>query len=162
MKIESIVVFRALEVGQMICSLPALRALRKSYPSAHITLVSLAENKSHFKKVVDEFISFSGLPDDECNPVEVLGLISKVRKRRFDLAIQLQDDGKFSNPLVRVFKARKTIGYYKKGNYCPDPLYFREYPEHLSEMDRCLSLINDASTLQQEPVWHPMEQGLAL
>src|SRR5215213_10306805 len=62
---QRIVVFRALVLGDMLCVIPAIRALKEAQPQARITLVSLpwaAELVSRFPHYFHDFIEFPGFP----------------------------------------------------------------------------------------------------
>lgn len=145
---EKIIVLRALKLGDMLCSLPALRALRQCYPHSRITLVShpaMADLFTRYSHLINEFIpfpGFPGMPETFCDVSEVVKFLERVQKENYDLAVQMHGSGEISNLVVSLFKAKETIGLYKKGNYCPDPENFIYYSEDTSEIHRCLSLIN--------------------
>lgn len=63
--IEKIVILRALKLGDMLCSIPSIRAMRNKFPNAHISLVSHPQMEhlfSRFNHYIDEFIPFKGFP----------------------------------------------------------------------------------------------------
>lgn len=144
--IESIVVLRALQLGDMLCSVPALRALRAAYPRAHIALVGLpnaADFVRRFSAYVDELLPFPGLtafPEQTSRETELPAFYGAVRKRRFDLALQLHGSGAQSNGVVRQFGARLEAGFV------PDPGqgvpgWHMEWPTDLPEPLRYLALL---------------------
>ena len=112
-----IAVFRALQLGDMLCAVPALRALRAAQPRAHIALVGLPwarQFAQRFAHLVDEFIGFPGhpaLPEQPPQP-QALALFNEgMHARRFDAALQLHGSGEASNPVVRSFGARACAGF---------------------------------------------------
>ncbi len=146
--IKRIAIFRALKLGDMLCAVPALRAIRKAFPDAQITLISLtsAENLAkRYSHYINEFIpfpGFPGMPETQSDPIEVIEFISDLQKRDLDLLIQMHGSGELSNPLVSLFNAKETIGVYRQGQYCPSPDSYSLYNDNSNEVNRCLSVLS--------------------
>jgi ADP-heptose:LPS heptosyltransferase len=146
--IKKIIVFRALQLGDMLCHIPAMRALRHAYPDAHITLAGLPWAKSlteRFNTYYDDFIWFPGypgLPEQVVDPVLFASFLSKVQSRHFDLALQMQGNGTIVNAMVELFEAHYTAGFFLPGDYASNKDYFLTYPDAGSEIERHLQLLN--------------------
>lgn len=146
-EIKKIAVFRALQLGDMLCAIPAIRALRHAYPNAEITLIGLPWAKSfteRFSNYFDSFISFAGypgLPEQPLNPENITKFLGDVQEYKFDLAIQMQGNGSVINPLVELFGARYTAGFSTEGHYAPDNGLFMPYPDFGSEIERHILLM---------------------
>jgi ADP-heptose:LPS heptosyltransferase len=145
--IKSVILFRALQLGDMLCAIPAIRALKHTHPDVSITLAGMpwaASFTERFSKYFDEFIWFPGypgLPEQVINPMEFTSFLANVQERQFDLAIQMQGNGSIVNPMVELFDAKLTAGYFKKDDYTPNSDYFMEYPDYGSEIERHLKLM---------------------
>jgi ADP-heptose:LPS heptosyltransferase len=145
--IKTIIIFRALQLGDMLCAVPAFRALRATYPNTRITLAGLPWASSfvdRFYNYFDDFIWFPGypgLPEQELNPHKFSEFLINVQSRNFDLAIQMQGNGSFVNPMIELYGARITAGYYEKDDYAPNKDYFIEYPDYGPEIERHLKLM---------------------
>lgn len=120
-----IAVLRALQLGDLLVAVPALRALRRAYRYAHVTLVALPWAEvfvRRFSRYIDELMEFPGRPDG------------------FDLAIQMHGDGGCTNAIALALGARRTAGFYRRRSGCPDPETFIEWRDRENEMLRCLRL----------------------
>lgn len=144
---RTVAVLRALQLGDMLCAVPALRALRTSLPDAHIALVGLPWSTvfaARYARYVDELIEFPGYPGlpEQRPAIERLPtFLREMQERRFDLALQLHGSGRITNPLVEMFCARSTAGFYAAGDACPDEATFLPYPDQGSERLRLLRLL---------------------
>jgi ADP-heptose:LPS heptosyltransferase len=161
-----VVIFRALQLGDLLCAVPAWRALRAALPQAHITLAGLpwaGEFAARFHRYLDGFIEFPGLPGfPEIEPRlhEFPGFLEAVQRRQFDLALQMQGSGPLSNTLVALFAARRTAGFTLPGCYAPDPELFMPYPEGEPEVRRHLRLMEFLGFPSQgEALEFPLEEA---
>jgi ADP-heptose:LPS heptosyltransferase len=146
--IQKIIIFRALQLGDMLCLVPAMRAIRKAYPNAKIILAGLPWAISfteRFSRYFDGFISFPGYPGLPEQPVDAKAFVkflADVQTQQFDLALQMQGNGYLVNPMIELFGAKYTAGFCKPGDYCPNRDYFLEYPAYGHEIARHLRLMN--------------------
>ncbi len=115
--LRRVAVFRALQLGDLLCAVPALRALRAALPEAEITLLSLPwahELAKRLPRLIDSVVPFPGFPGLPEQPFEAESLppfLHWAHERRFDLAIQLHGDGRTTNTVVDLLGARWTAGY---------------------------------------------------
>jgi ADP-heptose:LPS heptosyltransferase len=145
--LRHIAVFRALQLGDMLCVVPALRALRRAAPQAWITLVGLpwAREFAHrFRHYVDDFMAFPGfpgMPETKPDLPALSRFLTDARYRRFDLAIQLHGNGSLSNSVVGLLGARRQAGFYTAGAWCPDAATCPPWGEPEHEVTRFLRLV---------------------
>lgn len=140
---RNIAVFRALQLGDMLCTVPALRALRRQCPDAGITLVSLpwaASLAARFPHLIDDFIAFPGfpgLPERRPNLAAIPAFIADTQARGFDLAVQMHGSGWLTNRIVALFGAGAQAGFGDEfDSRCALP-----FPESGSEVHRLLTLM---------------------
>ena len=145
--LQKIAIVRALPgLGDLLCAVPALRALRTAFPQAQIALVGLPCAKvfvERFHLYVDEWLEFPGypgIPEGWRSPQPLLPFLMEVHKQSFDLAIQMHGSGIISNSFTVLLGAKLNAGFFVPGQYCPDPDHFLPYPEG-AEVRRHLRLM---------------------
>lgn len=144
---KRIAVFRALQLGDMLCAVPALRALRTTFPHAEITLIGLPwarEFAARFDGYLNDFLEFPGypgLPEMPFDPDAFERFLQAAHERRFDLAIQMHGSGNVTNPLVEKLGAPVNAGFFATGQDPPDSGRFFAWPERGSEIHRLLDLV---------------------
>ena len=143
---RKIAVLRALQLGDMLCAVPAFRALRAAYPDAEIVLLGLPWAKSfteRFDTYFDGFIHFPGYPGLPEQPFEQLAwqqFVNQLRKEGFDLILQMQGNGSVVNQMLHDLGAGAIAGFHTEGHE-GNPECFVEYPEGISEIHRHLRLM---------------------
>lgn len=142
-----IAIVRALPgLGDLLCIVPACRAIRATLPQAEVTLVGLPWVRAfvaRFSTYFDAFLEFPGYPGIAERPPAVRRLpafLAVAQERRFDLAIQMHGSGGASNPFTVLLGARNTGGFFVHGDYCPDPARFLAWVQEESEVHRYLRL----------------------
>lgn len=142
-----IVIFRALYLGDLLCAVPAFRALRAAFPTTEIALVGLpwaGAFVERYHTYIDRWIAFPGypgLPEQTPHIDQVPAWLAAMQREQFDLAIQMHGSGSMVNELVTLWNAKCTAGYFLPGDYRPAGEPFFDYPANLPEIDRNLKLI---------------------
>nr|WP_055502714.1 glycosyltransferase family 9 protein [Nonomuraea pusilla] len=114
--VERIAVLRADALGHFVLAVPALEALKLAYPGATLTLLGKPWHAGFLKGrpgPVDEVVALppiTGVSTGESGHAAPEGFVTRLRRRRFDLAVQIHGGGRHSNPFVRSLGARVTAG----------------------------------------------------
>lgn len=147
LKINNIAIFRALQLGDLLTIIPSMRALRKTFPKAEITLIGLPwarDFTKRFSKYFDRFIEFPGfpgLPERKFNPQKFVQFLSQIQDENFDLAIQMQGSGYITNPMMGLLNAKNLAGFYDEGQYRPNKDFFIPYAKSGHEAEKFLKLM---------------------
>lgn len=116
---KKIAVLRANALGDFIFILPALRALKQTFPDSQITLLGkhwhknfLANRPSDIDRVVvvPRSKGVNGNEKTEGDINALSAFFKDMHEERFDMALQLHGGGKYSNPFIIKLGAKQTIG----------------------------------------------------
>lgn len=140
-----IAVFRPLHLGDLLCSVPAFRALRRAAPHAEIVLIGLPWAQSfvaRYPAYIDRLMEFPGYPgfvEREATAEALEGFVAQARAQAFDLAIQLHGTGYDINDIVLRLGAARVAGFHPPEESAPTP-YFIPWPDDVHEIHRYTKL----------------------
>jgi ADP-heptose:LPS heptosyltransferase len=102
-------------------------------------LHQIGERLPYIDEVV-EFPGYPGIAEQLYSPERALTFLESIQAEKFDLAIQLQGSGVYSNPLLLLFGARWNAGFIRPGD--PPGLLDAAplWPEDGLEVERILKL----------------------
>lgn len=145
---QRIAIVRALPgLGDLLCSVPAFRALRSAFPAAEITLIGLPWTKAfvqRFSAYLDrwlEFPGYPGIPEVPFVAEQTIAFMQQVQQAPFDLALQMHGNGSAMNSFTLLLGAKRAAGFFPQRQFCPHIDWFLPYPEHLPEVQRPLHLL---------------------
>ena len=117
--VRKIAIVRANGMGDMIFAMPALVALRATYPEAEIVLLGKEWHVQFFRNrpgPVDRVVAIPPYPgvgaleDVSDDRPDLDDFFHAMCCEQFDIALQLHGGGRYSNPFVRRLGARLTVG----------------------------------------------------
>lgn len=159
-----IAVFRALQLGDMLCAVPALRALRDRWPQARITLIGLPWARDFVRRyatLLDDWMHFPGavgFPEQIETDAGLPEFYRQARARRFDLAIQLHGSGGAANDIVLGLGAPSNAGFTNDldaGKARPG--CFMPWPDALPEPERYATLMEFMGVpVHDRALWFPV------
>jgi len=146
--VRRIAVLRPNAVGDFVFALPALHALRQTYPGAELVLLGQAWHAGFLagrpgpvdRVVVVPPLPGIGLPAGAPDDGALAGFIAAMRAENIDIACQMYGGGKWSNPLVGAFGARLTVGARAEGAPALD-----RWVRHVEPGNRRLALLEIAA-----------------
>ena len=117
--VRRIAVLRAGGLGDLVLTVPAMRALAAAYPDAELTLLGAPLGAALFagrpggpdRVVPLPPVPGVGAPEGSAaDRGEIERFLAERRAEGFDLAVQLHGGGRFSNPFLLELGARYTVG----------------------------------------------------
>ncbi|MCG5434124.1 glycosyltransferase family 9 protein [Mycobacterium sp. MYCO198283] len=135
-------------LGDLLCSLPAWRALRTARPDLHVTVITYPEMApliARMRGYVDELLPFPGHPGiPERPPVaeQWQPFVAAAAARRFDLALQTYGDRPAANDVTAALGARHIGGFAARGAVITrDHAAHLDYPRDRHEVHRHLAVL---------------------
>lgn len=166
---KKIAILRANALGDFIVTLPALSAIRSSYPGAEIVLLGkswhakfLVSGRTPVDRVIEVPVkkgvrNEAGKTEDES---EIQEFLDEMKAENFDIVLNFQGNGISANPFIKKFEAKLTAGLTcakaEKLDLNLDHYYYQSETIRYIEVAKLIG----ATTDQLEPALKVLEQDL--
>jgi ADP-heptose:LPS heptosyltransferase len=117
--VRKLAVLRPNAVGDFVFALPALYALRQTYPQAELVYLGKSWHRDFLQGrpgPVDRAVAMPPVPgvgappDAAADALAVAAFVDAMHAEGFDLVLQMYGGGQYANPFVRRFGARVAVG----------------------------------------------------
>ena len=137
-------IFRALYLGDVLCSVPALELLKREFPTSTICFIGLPQLRDFVMRFsfIDFYIDFpgcEGIPEQAWDKNAEDRFILECIDENFDLLIQMHGNGSVINEFLTKIKGPRLVGFCPKGQ-SSDSNWF-PYPSDKHEILRHLELL---------------------
>lgn len=142
-----IALFRALQLGDLLCTVPAFRALRHAFPRAEITLIGLpwagsfVERFNSYLNRLMVFPGFPGLPEQPFSQTAWEAFVKNMQEEAFDCIVQMQGNGTIVNNMLQQLHPKQLAGFHRYDCRMGADTFI-EYPEGEHEINRHLLLMH--------------------
>ena len=142
---RKIALLRASRIGDFLSTIPAIRALRYALPDAEIAMITLPllRDLAMRSPYIHRYIAFPGFPgmaEQLFHPPKAVQFFQQMQSEEFDLAIQMQGSGVYSNPFILLLGAKATAGFVREGDPASLLNAALPFPEQEHEVRRMLAL----------------------
>jgi ADP-heptose:LPS heptosyltransferase len=161
--VRKVVLVRASRIGDFLCAVPALRALRAALPAAEVTLIGLpfVQPLAERSPYLDRFVPFPGFPgmaDQFFDARQALAFCAAMQAEDFDLAVQMHGSGVYSNVFTLMLGARVAAGFVRPGDPPGRLAAALPFPAAGYESERLLALATflgapDRGLAGEFPLW---------
>lgn len=154
-------------LGDLLCGMPALRALRQTRPDIMVSLITwpeMAPIVARMADYVDELLPFPGapgIPERSPIPGKWKPFLDAALDREFDLSLQCYGDNPAANAVSEALGARLVGGFAptgweprtNPGLHLSYPLDLHEVWRHLRLMETLGVVAGDDAGRMEFPIW---------